>query len=63
MTANFEYDMAAFLPFRDKEVCRRVRNIKKAYICTHPNPNFQIRIIEDNSAIAFAYVVDIVAGS
>ena len=62
MSAGFEYAMARFLPFRDKAVCERVRKIKREDLCTHPNANFKIRIIEDETAFQFAFIVDIVAG-
>lgn len=62
MSTFFEYEMARFLPFRDKEVCERVRKIKKEDICKHPNDNFKIRVIEDDTAFSFAYVLDIVTG-
>ena len=43
----FTYDLARFLTFRDAKECARVRAIKRADICTHPNANFTIRVIED----------------
>ena len=62
MSAAFEYDLAKFLPFRDKAVCERVRRIRKEDICRHPNANFKIRVIEDETAFQFGFVLDIVAG-
>ena len=62
MNGQFHYDLAEFLPFRDAEVCRRVRAIKRADVAKHPNKNFRIRVIEDETAFRFAYVMDIVAG-
>lgn len=62
MTSEFKYDMAEFLPFRDMEVCERVRRIKKEDICKHPNSNFRIRIIENSDAFAFSYILNIVSG-
>ncbi len=62
MPAAFEYEMTRFLAFRDKAVCERVRKISKEEVCKHPNPNFKIRIIEDETAFQFAFVLDIVAG-
>lgn len=60
--AEFNYQMADFLPFRDQAVCDRVKKIRKADICTHANPNFNIRVIEHDIAFQFSYVMDIVAG-
>lgn len=45
---KFKYDLAKWLPFRDREVCKRVRAIKKNEICKHSNPDFQIRIVPDS---------------
>lgn len=60
--SEFNYQLAEFLPFRDKEVCERVKRIKKADICRHPNPNMKIRVIEDSQAFQFMYILDIVSG-
>ena len=60
--SNFTYELARFIPFRDRAVCERVRNIRKEDLCNHPNPNFKIRIIEDANTFSFSYVLDIVAG-
>jgi len=62
MTDQFNYKMAKFIPFQDIEACRRAAAIRKADLCKHPNDNFRIRIIEDQSAFAFSYLLDIVAG-
>jgi len=58
----WKFEPAKFLPFRDADVCERVRNIKKEDICKHPNENFKIRIIEDTTTFAFSYIIDILAG-
>ena len=62
MFADFRYEMARFLAFRDGPVCRRVRQIRRQDICKHPNANFKIRVIENETAFQFSYVLDIVAG-
>ncbi len=56
---EFKHDLAKFLPFRDREVCERVRAIKKEDICKHSNPDFKIRVIEDDDQFNFEYVLDI----
>lgn len=56
----FEFDLAKFIPFRDREVCARVRAIKKEEICNHPNPDFRIRIIEDPRAFYMEFALDII---
>jgi len=58
--AEFTYELASFLPFRDKEVCKRVRAIKKEELPNHPNPDFKIRIIEDEKQFYLEFALDIV---
>ena len=63
MTAKpFAYDLAECLPFRDRKACDRVKTIPRADVATHKNKNFTIRVIENEQAFQFAYVMDIVAG-
>ncbi len=60
--SNFEYHPSQYLEFKDPEVCKRVRAIKKEDITKHPNKNFKIKVIENELAFQFAYVLDIVSG-
>jgi len=62
MSQEFSYETAQFLEFRDMAECRRVRAIKRADITKHPNENFQIRVIDDETAFRFGYITHIVAG-
>lgn len=48
MLEGFEYQMARWLPFQDREACRRVRAIKQEDFTRHPNPEFKIRIVKDH---------------
>lgn len=57
---SFEYDLAKFIPFRDRESCARVRAIRKEDITKHPNPDFKIRVIEDPHDFYTAFAIDIV---
>lgn len=57
---TFNYDMAAFIPFRDPDACRRVRAIKKADITRHANSDFDIRIVEDADDLYLEFALDIV---
>lgn len=57
---SFNYDLASFLPFRDKAVCERVRAIKKEDLPKHPNPDFKIRIIEEPGDFYLEFALDIV---
>ncbi len=47
----FEFEPASFVPFRDKEVIRRCRNIKREDITKHPNPDFNIQLIKDEDLV------------
>jgi len=57
---KFYYDLAAFIAFRDKSECQRVRAIRRAEVTRHPNPDFKIQIIDDQTAFYTAFAVDIV---
>lgn len=56
----FTYRMSDFIPFRDLNVCERVRRITKQEICSHSNPEFRIRVIEEPQAFYFEFALDIV---
>jgi len=43
---EFEYDMARFIGFRDREACERVRRITRAELTEHPSTDFRIRVID-----------------
>lgn len=58
--SSFNYDLASFLPFKDKAVCERVRAIKKEELPNHPNPDFKIRIIEEPERFYLEFALDIV---
>jgi len=45
---EFTFDPAPFVPFKDKEVLERVRNIKREDIEKHPNPDFKIKVVPDD---------------
>ncbi len=57
----FTYNPARFLPFRDAQACARVRAIRKEDITKHPNPQFHIRVIEDEREFYAAFALDIVS--
>ncbi len=58
----FDYELSQYLEFRDKEVCRRVRQITRADVTKSPSDQLDIRVIEHEIAFQFTYVMDIVAG-
>lgn len=59
-TRNFEYDFPEFLAFRDREACDRVRNIKKADISDHSNPDFRIGVVDDLDDLFLDYADDLI---
>ncbi|MCL5987029.1 MAG: hypothetical protein M1371_10800 [Actinobacteria bacterium] len=54
---EFDYNPSKWVPFRDKEVLERVRNIKREDITRHPNPDFKIVVVKD-SEIEFIWITD-----
>ena len=58
--AEFTFDLAKFIPYRDREVCEKVRAIKREDITKHPNPQFKIRVIESSDEFYFEFALDIV---
>ncbi len=59
-SAEFTYDLARFISFRDREACERVRRITRPELTSHPNPDFRIRIIEEPTAFYRAFADDLV---
>lgn len=47
MADTFNFEPAPWIPFRDKEVLERCRNIKREDMEKHPNPDFRIKIVDD----------------
>ncbi len=54
----FEFSPSEFVPFRDRAVIKRVRQIKKEQITKHSNPDFKIRIVKD-AEIEFLWLADL----
>jgi glucosamine-6-phosphate deaminase len=57
---DFDYDLAQFISFRDREACDRVRRITREQLPNHENPDFRIRIIEDPANFYRAFADDLV---
>ncbi|MBN1542387.1 hypothetical protein JW992_09600 [candidate division KSB1 bacterium] len=57
MDSIFTYNPSHWVPFRDREVLERVRQIKKTDLTRHANPKFQIRIVKDDEA-EFIFISD-----
>jgi glucosamine-6-phosphate deaminase len=57
---TFEYDMARFISFRDREACERVRRIPREELTSHPSPEFRIGIVDEAAAFYGAFADDFV---
>jgi len=51
---EFDFSPASCVPFKDKEVLERVRNIKREDIEKHWNPDFRIKVVPDVKSIFIA---------
>lgn len=58
MLEEFKYDLAKWIPFRDRRACEKIRAIKKEDLTKHPNPDFRIEVVKDNE-FPFRLVMDI----
>lgn len=47
-TAEFKYDPSPYVPFRDKAVLEKMREITREDFENHPNPNLDVKIISKN---------------
>lgn len=56
----FTYDLADFIPFRDRDALDHVRAIGRAAIANHPNSDFEIRVIDAKDQFYAAFALDIV---
>jgi 6-phosphogluconolactonase/glucosamine-6-phosphate isomerase/deaminase len=45
--AGFDYSPSHYVPFRDKAVLQKIRNIKREAFLNHPNKNLKITIMTD----------------
>jgi glucosamine-6-phosphate deaminase len=57
METTFAYSPSRWVPFRDKAVLEKVRNIKKEDLTKHDNPKLNISIVKDDEA-EFIFVTD-----
>jgi glucosamine-6-phosphate deaminase len=60
MGDNFPFQLASFLPFRDRAACDAVRGIKREDITKHSNPAFRIRVIDGENEFYRAFAQDLV---
>jgi glucosamine-6-phosphate deaminase len=57
---QFDYALADFIAFRDREACDRVRRIPRSELQDHPNPDFRIRVVDDPAEFYSSFAEDIV---
>jgi glucosamine-6-phosphate deaminase len=57
---DFNYSLAGFISFQDREACERVRAIRRSELANHPNPDFRIAVVDDPGAFYRAFAEDIV---
>ncbi len=57
---EFEYSLARFISFRDRDECERVRRIPRSELTKHENQDFRIRIIDEPPDFYTAFAQDIV---
>ena len=57
---RFHYRLAEFISFRDQAACERVRRIKREELAQHPNPGFQIRIVDEPRDFYRSFAEDLV---
>jgi glucosamine-6-phosphate deaminase len=56
----FEYDLAKFISFRDRDVCERVRGIPRGELERHANPDFRIRVVDGATEFYRDFAADLV---
>jgi 6-phosphogluconolactonase/glucosamine-6-phosphate isomerase/deaminase len=57
-TPEFSYEPSHHVPFRDKAVLERMREIGRADFENHPNPNLKVRV-EKVADVGFIFMMDI----
>ncbi|NLV48911.1 MAG: hypothetical protein GXY22_09690 [Clostridiaceae bacterium] len=57
MPDSFSYSMASWIPFQDKFVLERMRNLTREELTQHENPNFRIKILDSVDGIMVADMV------
>lgn len=55
--SSFTFSPAAFVPFRDQRVLRKLRRLKRQDLTRHANPDFRISIVPD-AEVEFLWLTD-----
>jgi len=53
----FQFEPASWIPFKDKDVLERVRNIPREEMEKHDNPDFKIKIVPDVNGLWLADMI------
>jgi glucosamine-6-phosphate deaminase len=56
----FAFDLAPFLPFRDRAACERARLIRREALTEHPNPDFRIALVDGAGEFYRRFAEDLV---
>ena len=56
-TADFKYNPSDHVPFKDKEVLEKMRDITREDFENHPNPNLNVKIVKE-SEVGLMYFMD-----
>ena len=57
---EFSFDLAPFLPFRDRAACERARRIPRERLPEHPNPDFRIALVDEPGEFYGRFAQDLV---
>jgi glucosamine-6-phosphate deaminase len=57
---SFDYGLAAFIAFRDREACERARAIPRERLAEHPNPDFRIALVDEPRDFYARFAADFV---
>jgi glucosamine-6-phosphate deaminase len=57
---GFDYGLARFIAFRDREACERVRAIPRGRLTEHANPDFRIALVDDAGDFYSRFAADLV---
>ncbi|MBR4769246.1 MAG: hypothetical protein IK088_09780 [Lachnospiraceae bacterium] len=53
-STNFNFKPAEFVPFKDRELCERLRKMTREELEQHPNPDFKIKVMMNPHPVLIA---------
>ena len=54
---DFAFTPGDYVPFKDREVCERLRKISGKALEKHPNPDFQIKVMMKSASSTHCHAV------